>query len=187
MIFYWYIYIYRVSINHRYDLYCINKYAALIPVVAYALAPNSAWSSTDIPQSTWRPFLLNFLMISINPLHAKFSIIFHMKHKNICTIYIITPHWRDAGSWNLSSCRTRTYLFYIVHIMAADILTTQGAGASATMILTMLNNSVPAGQGLGFIDQMIFKMATRYLKIYEKLQATGSGNAMQNLVPSWQF
>ena len=39
-----------------------------------------------------------------------------------------------------------TYLFYIVNIMAADGLATQGATASATTILNMLNriNSVPA-------------------------------------------
>ena len=37
-------------------------------------------------------------------------------------------------------------LFYIVNIMAADDLATQGARASASMILTLLNriNSVPA-------------------------------------------
>ena len=38
------------------------------------------------------------------------------------------------------------HLFYIINIMAADDLATQGARASATMIFTMLNriNSVPA-------------------------------------------
>ena len=41
----------------------------------------------------------------------------------------------------------RTYLSYMVNIMGADVLATQGARASATMIFTMLNriNSVPAG------------------------------------------
>ena len=33
------------------------------------------------------------------------------------------------------------YLFYIVNIMAVDDLETQGAGASATMIFTMLNRN----------------------------------------------
>ena len=39
-----------------------------------------------------------------------------------------------------------TYLCYIVNIMAADVLAMQGAKASATMILTLLNwdNSVAA-------------------------------------------
>ena len=48
--------------------------------------------------------------------------------------------------WNTSSSKTRTYLFYIVNIMGADVLPTQGVRASATMIFTMLNwiDSVPA-------------------------------------------
>ena len=39
-----------------------------------------------------------------------------------------------------------TYLFYIVNIMAADDLATEGARASATMIVIMLNqiDSFPA-------------------------------------------
>ena len=38
------------------------------------------------------------------------------------------------------------HVFYIVNIMGADVLATQGARALATMILSMLNqnNSVPA-------------------------------------------
>ena len=40
---------------------------------------------------------------------------------------------------NFSSCKARTYLFYIVNIVAADDLATQGARASATMIFTILN------------------------------------------------
>ena len=49
---------------------------------------------------------------------------------------------------NPVSSETRTYLFYIVNIMGADVLMTQGARASATMIFTMLNwiNSVPTSQ-----------------------------------------
>ena len=43
-----------------------------------------------------------------------------------------------------------TYIFYIVNVMAADILATQESKASATMILTILNRikSVPARFGL---------------------------------------
>ena len=50
--------------------------------------------------------------------------------------HVIPPHWHDTGSWNPSSSRTRTYIFYTVNIMGADVLATQGARASATMILT---------------------------------------------------
>ena len=71
--------------------------------------------------------------------------LFPRKHKKVSMIYFIPPYWHDTGSWNPASCKTRTYLFYIVSIMGADVLVMQGARASASMILTMLkrNNSVP--------------------------------------------
>ena len=51
---------------------------------------------------------------------------------------------------NPSLSKTRTYIFYIVNIMGADVLALQGVRASLTMILTMLNriNSIPALYGL---------------------------------------
>ena len=50
----------------------------------------------------------------------------------------------------LSRVRQELNLFYIVNSMGADVLETQGARASATMVLTMLNqnNLVFAHQGL---------------------------------------
>ena len=65
--------------------------------------------------------------------------------KHIFTLYVISPHWHDTGSWNHFSSKTRTHSFYIINIMGADVLATQGARASATMIFPMLNwiNSVP--------------------------------------------
>ena len=62
----------------------------------------------SIPGSQW-----------VNPLCAKF---FQREHKHIFTFCVISPHWYHAGSWNPSSNKTRTYLFYIVNIMAADVL-----------------------------------------------------------------
>ena len=56
--------------------------------------------------------------------------------KHITTFHIIPPHWYDTGSWNPSSSKTRTYLFYIVNIMVADVLATKGVRTSTTMILT---------------------------------------------------
>ena len=41
-----------------------------------------------------------------------------------------------TGGWNPSSNKTRAYPFYIVNIMAAGVLATQGARTSAAMILT---------------------------------------------------
>ena len=79
----------------------------------------------------------------LNPLRAKF---FKKDQKHIFAFYVIPPHWHGTGCWNPSSYKTRTYLFYMVNIMGADVLATQGARAAATMILTILIriNSVPA-------------------------------------------
>ena len=57
----------------------------------------------------------------INPLHAKF-LRGNMKH--IFTFYVITPHWYDTGTWNPFSSKTRTYIFYFVNILPADVLAT---------------------------------------------------------------
>ena len=55
-------------------------------------------------------------------------------HTDMTQVVYIPPH------------KISTYLFYIVNIMGTDVLAIQGARASATMILTMLNrnNLVPA-------------------------------------------
>ena len=70
---------------------------------------------------------------------------FRGNQTHIFIFYVIPPHWHDTSSWNPSLCKTRTYLFYIVNTIGADVLVTLGARASATMIFTMLNqiNSVP--------------------------------------------
>ena len=64
--------------------------------------------------------------------------------KTYIYIYILcqssTLTWHS--SWNPSSSKTRTYLFYIVNIMAADGLVTQGARAWTIIIFTMLNRTV---------------------------------------------
>ena len=56
-----------------------------------------------------------------------YLIFFQREHKHTFTYCVISPHWYDACSWNPHSNKTRTYLFYIVNIMAADVLATQGA------------------------------------------------------------
>ena len=56
------------------------------------------------------------------------------------------------------------YLVYIVNTMAVDVLATQGARASATMILTCLNrdNSVPARLGLNFLCESLVGIVANY-------------------------
>ena len=84
-------------------------------------------------------------------------------HKHIFTLYEIPEHWFGTGSWNPSSCKTKPYLFYIVNIMGADVLATQGAQASATVIFTMLEriNAGPAREGLTHEKPVLVDMTCR--------------------------
>ena len=59
----------------------------------------------------------------LNSLRANF---FQRKHKPVFTFYVIPLHWHAKDNWNTSSYKTRTYLFYILNIMPADVLATQG-------------------------------------------------------------
>ena len=60
------------------------------------------------------------------------------KHKHVFTISIIPPHWHDTGSWNPSSCKTKSCLFHIANIMAADDLATQGTWAPSQYLIRRL-------------------------------------------------
>ena len=82
--------------------------------------------------------LIKFWTVS-NPLHGKFFR--GNKNTHIFTFYVILPHWHDTGGWNPSSSKTRANLFYIVYIMGADDMATQGARASATIYWTELIRS----------------------------------------------
>ena len=103
----------------------------------------------DIPQCrpSIRPITdtmhIVFIHFVINPLRATFL---SEETKNVFSFYVIPQHWHDTGIWNLSSSKTITYLFYVVNIMRADVLTMQWARGSATMIYTILDgiDSVPA-------------------------------------------
>ena len=81
--------------------------------------------------------------VQINPLRAEFFIENINMYLQLIS-FLHTDIWHDTDS--SSSCKTRTYLFYIVNVMDADVLVPQGATASATMIMAMSNrnNSIPA-------------------------------------------
>ena len=72
--------------------------------------------------------------LGVNPLHAE------LFRSNIDMYLLYTPFLHtdmmSTGISNPFSCKTRAYLSYIVSIMAADGLATQGARASAAMVLT---------------------------------------------------
>ena len=71
--------------------------------------------------------------LGVNPLHSSFP----REHKYILTFNVIPPHWNYTGSWNPSAIKTRTYLFYIINIMGADVLATQWGRASTTIIYSL--------------------------------------------------
>ena len=62
--------------------------------------------------------------------------IFLQNHKRAFTISIFPAHWHHTGSWNPFSCKTTTYLLYIVNNMVADALVSCIARVSAIMLLT---------------------------------------------------
>ena len=59
--------------------------------------------------------------------------ILHRKHKNVVVTNIIPPHWHDKDNWNRSLFMRGIYQIYIVNIMDADVLGTQGVRLSATI------------------------------------------------------
>ena len=48
------------------------------------------------------------------------------EQKRTVAFYVIPLHWYDTGSWNSSSGKIITYLFYMANIMGAYALATQG-------------------------------------------------------------
>ena len=164
------LYYFRVSLpsNEQFRCQCclnIGDSNSVTTVPADVLAPNSARPSADTmknlmwlfsglwlliwdlfsktrPSFSKLPRELDSSLCTFNPICAN---VFRWKEKHIFTFYVIPPHWYEKGSWNPSSSKTKTCIFYIVNIMSADVLTTQEARSSATMIFTMLNqiNLVP--------------------------------------------
>ena len=78
-------------------------------------------------------------------------------------MYVIPPRRHDTGSWTPSSCQTKTYLVYIVTIMAADDLAAQGAMASTSVKLTYLKRDKPTRKGLKGLQYASFSHAFVWL------------------------
>ena len=85
------------------------------------------WSLTKMDRIQWPTFWWPF-----NPLHAK---LFIGNRKCIYDFYHSSTSTWHRYSWNPSSCKARTYLLYIVNIMVAGGLVTQGASALEAMAL----------------------------------------------------
>ena len=66
------------------------------------------------------------------------------KIKIIFVSIIIYQHRDGASSWNSSSLKAKTCLFYIVDVMAADALSTKVARASAAMAFILFSRNALA-------------------------------------------
>ena len=67
-----------------------------------------------------------------------------VKHKYVSAFNIIPRYWNITGWWVSLSWKTRISTIHILNIMAADALTTQGARASAGMLLTKFPWNIPS-------------------------------------------
>ena len=112
------------------DAYATHNFTYLVRGPFVSIMHNDGWL-LPLPGHNQARYWLPCL-IFLNLLRAKFF----RGTKHIFTFYVIPLYLFGTGSWNPSSSKTRTYLFYIVNIIAADVLVTKGAMASATMILT---------------------------------------------------
>ena len=69
--------------------------------------------------------------------------------KHVSEIYVIPPQWMYTDSWNPSSCKTRTYIFYVVNIKGPDVLNTRSQGISNHDLgLVKQRSFFPACKGL---------------------------------------
>ena len=119
---------------------CINQKSVVSKFAQsyqLSLCCHRYWCSTVI----YQPFTCDTFQRELNML------------KHIPTYYVIPPLWHHTGSWNPSSSETRTCLCYIVNIMDADVLATQEARASATMILTLPTELIRSQYVKGFDKQ----------------------------------
>ena len=149
----------RASSAENVSIYQWNILKAEWAIIALVVTPvnptgrprvRSGYSGGWWPIRKWAQYMCAEMygysgILSLNTL-TRYMLFFQKKYKRIYTIYIIPARWHERGNWDPSSCRTRTCLCYTFNIMGADVLATQGARVSASMILTMLNrnNLVPA-------------------------------------------
>ena len=70
------------------------------------------------------------------------NVLFILTHC-LLNLNCLRQQWESTYNWNLSSWKTRTPLYYIFDIMPTDDLDTQGARASAAMVLTWFIQNIP--------------------------------------------
>ena len=114
--------------------HCLGLHLLMPDVLSYHARSGQPWIILSLRKQ-------NCGSISVNALHA----LFFRGNKNIYSHLMSLLHIDMTQEVEILPQVSQVYLFYIVNIMGADVLATQGARAPAPMILTMLNqiNSVP--------------------------------------------
>ena len=85
-----------------------------------------------------------------------FCCIYFRKHEIVIAFSINSQHWDGIGSWKPSSWKRRTCLFGVVNTMVVDDLATEGARASATMVLTSFAWNFPVSTpGVGATNAIL--------------------------------
>ena len=98
------------------------KYVGTLAPSAKIIGDIPDFNVLNVPKTQPRHNPEDDILCMVNSIPLPFTYwIFHRKHKNVSTIYIIPPHWYGTGSWNPLASETRTYLFYIVNIRDANI------------------------------------------------------------------
>ena len=137
----WYGLLFRIPLNQvicwRLHIYwyvlriSIKSLTKLITVLCCLNNP-IVWWHLDI----WlRQFILFHLSEFVHESCVKKGV-FRKQPRKIYWKDIIPPHWHGTGIWNPYSWKTRACLFHIANVMAANDMATQGARASAVVLLS---------------------------------------------------
>ena len=115
-----------------------------------------------------KPLDFQWWFIDHSNLTPYFSWIYFKKYKNIFAFSIFSSNWGTVDSWNLSSWNMRIYGSYVINVMAADDLATQGARSSAAMAFTYFSHNI-LGSSMyqkGLLTMAMFDWCPPLLTVY---------------------
>ena len=99
------------------------------------------------------------------------------RHRNIFLCSFMSWYWYSAGSWDRSPWKTGTHVSYIVNIVTADDLATQGATVSVAMVLTYFSWNIPVSTP----ERLIFQFFDFHCVYESAIKLRAGGNAPGSL------
>ena len=102
----------------------ISRLGLLQLRVPVALVPDDRTNSSNFPNKTIPITTINTDWNIWWHYYMLYVLFFQREHKHIFAFNDFPPHWFDTSTQNPSSSKRRTYTFYIVNIIAADVLAT---------------------------------------------------------------